>query len=222
MDEILIIGASGHAQVIIETIKLNNEYQIYGLIDSYKSKGEEALGYAVLGTEDIISDLRKKGINKGVIAIGDNWSRYQMYIKIKESNPDFEFVSIIHPSSVISPSAKIGKGSVILASVKINTLALVGDGCILNTNSSFGHDGAMSNFSSIAPGVTIGGNVSIGFCSAISLGANIIQGLSIGEHSIIGAGSLVLKDVPNNVLAYGVPANEIKSIKKGKKYLAKS
>ncbi len=222
MEKIVIIGASGHARVIIETVELNKKYQIYGLIDSFKPKGQKILGYEILGTEDLIQDLMKKGIRKGVIAIGDNWTRYMMYTKIKEETPDFEFVTIIHSSAIISPSAKIGRGTVVLASVKVNTYAEIGDGCILNTNSSFGHDGRLSDFSSIAPGVTVGGNVAIGFCTAISLGANVIQGIVIGKHSIIGAGSLILHDIDDFKLVFGVPGKEIKTIEKGEKYLTKS
>ncbi|WP_299216962.1 acetyltransferase [uncultured Aquimarina sp.] len=222
MDKIVIIGASGHAKVVIETVESNGKFQIYGLIDSFKPKGEKVLGYEILGTEDLIKDLIKKGINKGVIAIGDNWTRYLMYTKIKEMAVDFEFVTIIHSSAIISPSVIIGKGTVILASVKVNALVEIGDGCILNTNASFGHDGKLNDFASIAPGVTVGGNVTVGFCSAVSLGANVIQGVDIGKHSIIGAGSLILHDVDDFNLVYGVPGEVIKTVKKGKRYLSKS
>ncbi len=222
MDKVLIIGASGHAKVIIEAIGFNKEYEVWGLIDSYKEIGGRLMGYEILGTEDSIPKLVKQGITKGIIAIGDNWTRYQMYTKVKKLAPDFEFITVVHHSATISPSAKIGKGTVILAGVKINTHAEVGEFCILNTNSSFGHDCKMADFSSIAPGVTVGGNVNIDFCTAISLGANIIQGVDIGKHSIIGAGSLILNDVDDFRLVYGVPAKEIKTIEKGKKYISKS
>ncbi len=163
MEKIVIIGASGHAKVIIETVELNKKYQIHGLIDSYKPKGAKLLGYEVLGTEILIRNLTEKGIKKGIIAIGDNWCRYTMCTKIKQIAPDFEFVTLIHPTAIISKSARIGKGTVILVSVKVNAHATIGDGCILNTNSSFGHDCILENFSSLAPGVTVGGNVTLVF-----------------------------------------------------------
>ena len=222
MDEILVIGASGHAKVIIEAIEYHKKYKIYGIIDSFKQKGDSVLGYKIIGTEHCIPDLVKKGITKGIVAIGDNWTRYQMHQKIKKLAPLFEFITVVHYSAIISPSVKIGKGTAILTNVKVNTDSKIGDGCILNTNASFGHDSVLSDFSSIAPGVTVAGNVSIDFCTAISLGANIIQGISIGKHSIVGAGSLVLTDVADFKKVFGVPAKEIKTIKKGEKYLSKS
>ncbi|PKV50994.1 sugar O-acyltransferase (sialic acid O-acetyltransferase NeuD family) [Aquimarina sp. MAR_2010_214] len=220
MEKTLIIGASGHAKVIIETIELNNNYEIYGLIDTFKPKGSKLLRYEVLGKEEDIPSLIKQGIRKGIIAIGDNWVRYQMYLKIKKIAPDFEFINVIHPSVVISPSVILGEGSVILASVTINAEAQVGDFCILNTGVNLGHDSIMKEFSSLAPGATIGGNVYIGKGTAISLGANIIQGITVGNYSVVGAGSVIVNNIDDYKLAYGVPAKEIRTFKKGERYLS--
>ncbi|MDH7446560.1 acetyltransferase [Aquimarina sp. 2201CG14-23] len=222
MNKVLVIGASGHAKVIIEAIELNKNYEIHGLIDSFKPKGQKLSGYEVLGTEDEISEIANQGITKGIIAIGDNFTRHLMYRKIIELVPDFEFITVIHPSAVISPSVRIGKGTVILASATINIDTVVGDFCIINTYASFGHDGIMSDFSSLAPGVNIGGNVEIDFCTAICLGANVIQGVTIGRHCIIGAGSLILNNIVDFKLVYGVPGKEIRTIKEGESYLQKS
>ncbi|WP_438712197.1 acetyltransferase [Aquimarina muelleri] len=222
MDKIVVIGASGHAKVIIEIVETSKDYQIYGLIDTYKEKGQRILNYEIVGTEHDIPDLVNKGVNKGIIAIGDNWNRLLIQKKIKKISPNFQFITVIHPTAIVSPSVKIGQGTVILASVVVNAEAEIGDFCILNTGASFGHDSSVKNFSSIAPGVTVGGNVSIDICTAISLGANIIQGITIGKHSIVGAGSLVLNSIGDYKLVYGVPAKEIRNVQKGENYLSKS
>ncbi len=218
MDKILIVGASGHAKVVADTLELMGIYEIYGFVDSFKTKGEKVLGYEVLGTEEIIPDLLKKGVTKCVIAIGDNWLRFMMYTKIKKLARDFEFVTVIHPSAVVSKYASIGKGTVVLNSGKINADAKVGDFCIINTNSNLGHDSVMKNFSSLAPSATIGGAVIIGELSAISIGASVIQNLSIGEHTVIGAGAVVTQDICDYNIAYGVPAKIIRKREMGENY----
>ena len=91
--------------------------------------------------------------------------------------------------------------------------------CILNNNSSLDHDSKMLDYSSLAPGVSIGGNVQIGLFTAVSLGAKVIHGIIIGEHTIIGAGSIVLKNIPKYVIAYGTPAKVIRDRIVGEKYL---
>ncbi len=222
MDKILVIGASGHAKVIIEAIELNNEFEVMGYIDTFIPKGKEIFGYQVLGNEEILKDLYNNGITKGIIAIGDNWTRYLMYKKVKELCPSFEFITVIHPTAIISKYAKIGKGTVVLTLGKINTDSIVGDFCILNTNSNLGHDSVMGDFSSLASSVTMGGTTKVGKYSAISLGACVIQNITIGKHTVIGAGSVITQDIDDYNVAYGIPAKIVRKRKKEDKYLKKS
>ncbi|WP_050813311.1 hypothetical protein [Aquimarina agarivorans] len=84
MKKILIIGASGHGKVIAEAIELGCKYSIHGYIDSFEPVGKRVLDYEILGTEDYISTLYAQGITQGVIAIGDNWTRFLLYEKIKK------------------------------------------------------------------------------------------------------------------------------------------
>ncbi|WP_299241433.1 NeuD/PglB/VioB family sugar acetyltransferase [uncultured Aquimarina sp.] len=219
MDKILIIGASGHAKVVVEAVELVNEYEIQGFIDTYKKSGDMILGYEILGDESILKELSEKGIKKGVIAIGDNWVRSIMYKRIVELVPDFEFITVIHPGAILSPYSTIGKGTVILASGTVNTHATIGDFCIINTNANLGHDSIMEDFSSLAPGVTTGGTVLIGEFTAVSLGVVILQNISIGSHNVIGAGALVTKNIEDFTVSYGIPAKTIRKRKKGESYL---
>ncbi|KAA1246934.1 NeuD/PglB/VioB family sugar acetyltransferase [Aquimarina sp. RZ0] len=219
MEKVLVIGASGHAKVIVEAIELGQEYEVYGFIDSYKSTSEKVLGYEIFGKEEIIPDLMNKGVNKAIIGIGDNWTRFLMYEKLSQTCPKLEFISVIHPSAVISPYSEIGRGTVILASGIVNTDAVVGDFCIINTKATFGHDCIMKNFSSLASGATIGGAVHVGEFTAVSLGVTVLQKLSIGKHSVIGAGAVVTNDVKDYRVAYGVPAKIIRKRNEGESYL---
>ncbi|MFC5045346.1 NeuD/PglB/VioB family sugar acetyltransferase [Aquimarina hainanensis] len=222
MEKVLIIGASGHGKVIAEAIELEDKYEIYGFIDSYKPKGQKIMGYDILGSENIIPALMKKGITKGIISIGDNWIRYKLYKKVLEVAPDFEFITVIHPSAIVSEKTNIGRGTVILASGTVNADAVVGEFCIINTNANFGHDGIMEDFSSLAPGVTTGGTVIIGEFTAISIAVTILQNTTIGAHTVIGAGAVVTKDIRRNVVAYGIPAKKVRERENGDGYLGKS
>lgn len=219
---IVIIGASGHAKVIIDIIENNNEYNIVGLIDSYKPKGYELYNYKVLGKEKDIKKLQTiYNFNTGIIAIGDNWTRKMMYNKIIKKNPEFGFARAVHHRSIIGKNVEIGEGTVIMAGAIVNSDAKIGNFCILNTKASLGHDAIMSNYSSLAPNSTIGGNTKIGTCTAICLSSSIIQDITIGNYSIIGSGSLILTNVPDLNLYYGTPAKFIRTITKGEKYLSR-
>ncbi len=220
---IIIIGASGHAKVIIDIIEKCNEYKIVGLIDSYKEKNKTLYSYKIIGTENEIKALAQKyDCTSGIVAIGDNWTRKIICEKIIKKYPNFKFISAIHPNAVIGKETKIGFGTVIMAGVIVNSDSHIGNFCILNTNASLDHDGLMGDYASLAPNATLGGNVSVGTCTAISLGANILQDIKIGDYSIIGAGSLINKDIGDLSLVYGIPGKKIRTIEKGEKYLFKS
>ncbi|TPV34058.1 acetyltransferase [Paucihalobacter ruber] len=217
---IVLIGASGHAKVVIDIIEKLNRFTIVGLIDSFKPIGTQIFEYKVIGTEDDLPELTKKyHFNAGIITIGDNWIRKVIHQKIENLVPEFELITAIHPSAVIGKQVKIGNGTVVMPGAIINSAAKVGKCCIINTKVSLGHDSEMKDYSSLAPNVTVGGNVSIGSYTAICMGANIIQDISIGKHSIVGAGALVNKNIEDYNLVYGVPAKFIRKISKGEKYL---
>ena len=220
MNNILLIGASEHAKVVMDVIEKGGKYKIFGLIDSYKPAGGNVFGYKILGTEDTLVELIEEGgVVGGVITIGDNWMRYKMAEKIKSILPEFNFITVVHPSAITARNVKIGAGSVVMAGVVVNSDSKIGEFCILNTRSSLDHDCVMGNFSSLAPGVTTGGKVSIGAFSAISLGANIIHGVNIGEQTVLGAGAVALDDIPDHCVAYGVPAKVMRKRQAGESYL---
>lgn len=220
MDNIVIIGASGHAKVVIDIIEQQKKYRIVGLIDSFKDKDTTLYEYAVLGTEHDIPTLQKEyKISGGIIAIGDNCTRLKMQSKITAIAPTFNFYTAIHPNAVIGKNVTINNGTVVMAGVIINSDASIGSHCIINTKSSVGHDVIVNDFSSIAPGVSIGGETIIGTCTAISIGCSILERITIGDNCVIGAGSVVNKNIDNNILAFGIPARKIKSRDHKEKYL---
>ena len=211
MENIVIVGASGHGSMILDCIEEQGRYNVLGFVDSFKDKGTEQNGYKVLGCELDLPGLMVKYDLRGVIlAIGNNWTRKSMADRIGDIAPGLDFVTAVHPSVLIGKDVKIGRGSVIMPGAIVNANSTIADFCILNTNSSLGHDGCMEKFSSIASGVCTGGNLILGRFSAISLGSNIIENITVGEHSVIGAGSLVVKDVEGYSVVYGSPARFVR------------
>lgn len=220
MKNIIIVGSSGHAKVIMDIIEKENKYKLIGLLDRFRKEGESTLGYKILGIEEelprLIDEYNIAGV---IIGIGDNSVRSKVAMNIRELCPDLPFLSTVHPNATIATDVSIGEGTVIMAGACINSSCEIGEFCIINTNASLDHDSKMGDYASLAPGVTTGGKCRIGNLSAITLGVTVLDRVTIGENTVVGSGALVLKDLPGNVLAYGNPAKVIKEREFGEKYL---
>lgn len=213
--DIIIFGAGGHASVVIDIVEKQGLFNIVGIFaDGHEMKGKNIMNYPVL---DEIANFF--GSKLGFVAVGDNFARQAVASRIKEKDPTFKFVTLIHPAALIGKNVEIGPGTVVVGGAVINSNTRIGKNCIINTKASVDHDVIIADFSSISPGATLGGNCTVGSFTTIGLGANIIQKITIGEGSLIGAGSTVLKDVPDHVLVYGSPASIVRQREVDEKFL---
>ena len=212
--KILIFGAGGHSKVIADIARSVPGISLDGLVVPPNSS-ESTEGVRMFND----NNWQESGCRAGVVAVGDNTIREKIANSILSDCPDFEFVSLVHPTAVLGAGVKVGPGSVVMAGAVLNSGASVGEHSIANTSSVLEHDVSVGRFSSIAPGAIVGGDVSIGDHSAISIGATVSHGIQIGSCSVIGAGSVVTKDIESNVVAFGNPCKVIRARNKEDKYL---
>lgn len=209
--KLVVIGAGGHARSVLDIILQNNEYDVAGCVDNIFPEFKHVPNMeeiSIIGNDELLPKLYDSGINNIFVAIGNNKLRASIYEKAVSIG--FEPVSVISRHAVISPRAYIGSGTCVMAGAVINVNCSVGNNCIINTNSSLDHDCTVGNHCHVAPGVAVSGTVNIGDCVHLGTGTNVINGISIGKNSFIGVGSAVVKNIPEGVLAYGVPAKIIK------------
>lgn len=192
----ILYGASGHAKVIIDILEANGIIIDYIVDDNPLIKG--LLGYEV---------RRDSGVyNEAIIAIGSNEIRR----KIVQSITVDRYVTAIHPTAIVSPRAAMGCGTVVMQGAIIQSSAHINDHCIINTGASVEHDCVVSDFVHVAPHATLAGNVHVGEGTWIGAGTVVRQGVSIGAGCMIGAGSVVVKNIPDNVVAYGNPCRIVR------------
>ncbi|WP_320970577.1 acetyltransferase [Bacteroides nordii] len=198
-----LFGASGHGKVIKDILHANG-IKIKAFVDD-NTEINECAGRLVLHDAT--------GLSPMIVSIGVNHMRKAIVGKLVANNKDIEFVTAIHPSVIMSPSAKIGEGSVVMAGAVINTDAVIGKHCIVNTGATIDHECVIEDFCHIAPGVHISGDTFVGEGTWIGIGSCVIQGITIGRNSVIGAGSVVVKDIPDGVVAYGNPCKVMRENK---------
>ncbi len=185
-----LYGASGHGKVIKEILEANRT-EVMGFIDDDEKINE-------LGALPVYHDV--EGRSPIIVSIGSNKVR-QMIVERLHS----DFGIAIHPSAIVSPSAKIGEGTVVMPGAIINADAVIGRHCIINTGASIDHDCVVEDFCHIAPHATLCGIVHVGEGTLIGVGSCVKQCINIGRWSVLGAGSVVVKDIPDGVVAYGTP-----------------
>tara|TARA_R110000803_G_scaffold203870_1_gene269634 strand:+ start:92 stop:757 length:666 start_codon:yes stop_codon:yes gene_type:complete len=220
MKNVVLIGGGNQSHYTIDIIEREGKYNIVGIIDSLQVVGADRFGYKIIGRQENIKELiTQYKIDGGVISIGDNWGRHFASKQILESVNDFQFFNAIHPSVIIGNNVKMGHGIVVMAGCILNPKSTIGDFTFFATGAQVDHDCTIGDFASVSAGSITGGYVSLGNYSAITLGVTVIDRLSIGENTVVGAGSLVMKDLPDNVLAYGNPCKIIRSRTSGEKFL---
>jgi UDP-perosamine 4-acetyltransferase len=204
-EPVLIIGAGGHARVVISVIEHLKGYAIKGVIDrkAFDPK-EKILGYPLLGSSKDLKAFHRKGIRTAAIAIGDNQRRAEAYRQLKALG--FKLPSFIHPYTFVEKNVRIGAGALICAGAIVATSVTVGDGVIVNTGSIVDHESILESFVHVAPGCALAGRVRIGQGAFIGLGSRVIEQIKVGKWTTVGAGSVVVSHLPDGVVAYGVPA----------------
>jgi sugar O-acyltransferase (sialic acid O-acetyltransferase NeuD family) len=215
-----VIGSSGHAGAVLEAVELQAKYEVIGLLDSFEPTGTKKHGYVIRGEVEEATELANaSGCRNFFVAVGDNFARWQIASKLSAAIPGIEFPVIIHPSVLVSRTARIGAGTVVTAAAIVSVNATVGKGCIVNVASAVNHDCRMDDYSSVSGGVHLGGGSAIGFRSSVGVGATLREKVVIGRDTVVGAGAVVTNDLPDEVVAYGVPARVIKQRELDERYM---
>ena len=199
----MIIGASGHGKVIADII-VNSGDKVLGFLDDADDvQGKKIIGFPVLGK---IADYDNYKDCEFVIAIGNP------YVREKISNElPVKWYTAIHPTAVISSlDVEIGEGTVIMANAVVNPSARIGKHCIINTGAIVEHDNILEDYVHLSPNVTLAGIVKVGKSTHIGAGSCTKQVLNIASNCVIGAGSVIVKDITESGTYVGVPARKIK------------
>ena len=215
----ILYGASGHARVIRDILEAQG-YAVSSVIDDNPSLSSfdgiavehsaTTLFPTIADNSDSNSFSDCSDCQPIIISIGNNRVRKQIAERLSSLCQNILFGLAIHPSAVVSPSAVVEAGTVVMQGAILQASSVIGKHCIINTGASVDHECHIGNYVHISPHATLCGNVSVGEGTWIGAGSTIIQGVKIGSWSVIGAGSVVTHDIPDNCLAVGTPCKAIR------------
>jgi len=212
MKDLIIFGASGFGREVAWAVeKINKETPTWNLLgfmdDDPDIQYTTINGYPVLGKS---GDIDKYSDAYFVCAVGASRVREKIINKMKEVNPDVKFGTIIDPSVELSSLVNIGEGTIICAHTIVTVNISIGKHVIINLDCTIGHDAVLNDFVTLYPSVNVSGMTNIGHAVELGTGLQIIQGKSVGDYSIVGAGAVIVKDIPPKCTAVGSPAKPIK------------
>jgi sugar O-acyltransferase (sialic acid O-acetyltransferase NeuD family) len=210
MNRLVVWGASGHAKVVADIVRLRGEHEIVGFLDDQdpSAEGRPFCGARVLGGRERLDELRAQGVSYLMFGFGDGGARLRLTPLVRDMG--FVLATLVHPRAVIAGDARVGAGSMVAAGAVIGPSTTIGENVIVNTLAGVDHDCAVGDGAHVGPGANLGGSVVVGERAWVGIGATVRDRAKIGAGTIVGAGAVVIDDLPEGVVAYGVPARVVR------------
>jgi UDP-perosamine 4-acetyltransferase len=211
---ILGLGAGGHAKAVLDVLAAVGGFEVVGLLDPRRELVGRTVGEAeVLGDDSLLGRYYDDGVRHAFIGLGgagDTRPRRRLYETARSAG--FEIASLVHPSAVVSPSARIGAGATLLPLSAVQADSELGEDVIVNTGAVVEHDCRIGAHVHVATNATVASGVGVGDGAHIGAGATIRQGIDVGAGAIVGAGAVVVRDVDPGVVVVGVPATVLRPV----------
>jgi sugar O-acyltransferase (sialic acid O-acetyltransferase NeuD family) len=213
---VVILGSGGHALVIWDVLESAGGYELLGFTDPFLPAGHlrhlGSVARPVLGDDAVLPALVSAHPDLQMIAgVGPEPDHVRGgMVETIEALGAARALTVCHSSAIISRSARIGRGSVVMAGAVINPGASIGNHCVVNTGATVDHECEVGDGVFIQPGVHVGGRVVLEDGVVVGIGAGIRDKVHVGRGAYIGGGAFVHRDVPDGAVVVGVPARVLR------------
>lgn len=200
---LVVIGAGGHGKVVAEAAQLSGQFDEVVFYDASWPERSTHGPWLIVGRPE---DLLAPGVHPcvAVVAIGAQAVRVRLTDGLRRAG--HTLATVIHPRAAVSPRARLGSGTAVLAGAVVNIDAELGAACIVNTGVTIDHDCRLGDGVHVSPGAHLAGNVQVGEQSWIGTGGVIIPGIQVGARAVVGAGAVVIRNVADDTTVVGNPA----------------
>jgi len=210
MDKAIIVGAGTYGQVYAEYLKDSKQYEIIGFLDDDANKhGQNVNGISVIGSVSELNNMKDNQEIAVFVPIGNNKTRIDILNNAKTLN--FKTPSFIHSSVCIHSTVKIGASVYILPVTNIMPHTIIEDNVMISMGVNIAHHTTLRCGCFLSQGVNVGASIVICEKAFLGIGSTIMTGIKgIGINATIGAGAVIIKDVPSNAVVVGNPGQIIK------------
>jgi sugar O-acyltransferase (sialic acid O-acetyltransferase NeuD family) len=194
-DELLLLGAGGHARACVDVVEAEGRFRIAGLVGRPGEACQPCLGYPGLGTDEDLATLVTR-YPFALVAIGQVGAatrRVEAYQHLLDAG--FGLPSIVSPRAHVSPHARLGQGCIVMHGAIVNAGASVGSNCIVNSLALVEHDAVIGDHCHVATGAIVNGAVKVGEGSFVGSGAVLREGISLGPGCTVGMGLALRHDL---------------------------
>ena len=213
-DRIAVFGSGAQAKYVLEAFSLSKSFAVDSIIDL--GGNEDRIGTRMYDVpimawnDDYLCDLAKRDVRMAIVTHSNSAEKEKTMIDLMKRG--FEFINAIHPHSIIAGSAILGKNVIVNAGAIIQPFATIGTGVMIHAGVIIEHDNCIGDFVNLAPGVKLAGWVTVKKGAYIYTNASVIPRITVGENAVVGAGAVVVNNVPDRVKVVGTPARIIGDI----------
>jgi len=203
---LLVLGARPYSLAFADSFIDHPDYEVAGYVENMDEsrRGTEHGGLPVYWVDDL---PKFQKTHRVICSLGTTFRN--MFVEPVKAM-GMEFITLVHPTATVSRTTTLGEGTSLNIGNIVAGFTTLGEHVHVNRGVTIGHHTVINDYVTVGPGVNIAGNCVIGQHTFIGIGATIVDGITIGRHCVIGAGSVVTKNLPDRVMALGVPARIVK------------
>lgn len=213
MEDIILLGAGGHAKSVVDCIERQGEYRIVGFLDKEERGKACCKEYEVIGGDDDLPKFYEQGIRNAFVTVGflgRSTVRDRLYDRLKQIG--FQLPNIIDPSAVVAGDVELGEGNFIGKLAMLNADVKIGSMCIINSGALIEHECQVGDFSHISVGTVLCGGVTVGRNTFVGAGSTLIQGITVGDKCIVAAGVTLRKSIRDHEMVYEMNTKRTRSL----------